>query len=130
MIVATTINIGRAPDGSNHTNNDFTWLLARRATSGATPELIKEMKAVGWQNWLNDQLAPGRIDDSAYDQAATRFNWMAEPIWAAAQFTQGNPLPSKPLLEQLKAEHTARLAWSRRQLQAVMVDFWANHFNV
>ena len=30
----------------------------------------------------------------------------------------------------VQCEHIARLCWSKRQLQALMTDFWTNHLNV
>jgi uncharacterized protein (DUF1800 family)/phage tail protein X len=130
--LSTAVPANVAPDGSSFTNNDPTWLLARRATSAATPELVKEIKAIGVTAWLNDQLAPGRIDDSAYEQIATRFPFVNDPIWSI--FNNKGEAPSQVKGQVIKAstlaEHISRMLWSKRQLQAQMVDFWANHLNV
>ncbi len=132
-VTAPTPSAAPAPasvDGSAYTNNDFAWLLARRATMGATPELIAEMKTQGALSWLNDQLAPTRIDDSAYEAMSTRFNYRDMTVWQAKFEVAGDKRKSQAAIIQVQQEHVSRLLWSRRQLQAVLTDFWGNHFNV
>ncbi|MGL5828650.1 MAG: DUF1800 family protein, partial [Angustibacter sp.] len=117
-------------DGSAYTHNDFAWLLARRVTMGATPELMAQIQSQGALNWLNDQLAPTRIDDSAYEEMSARFVYRDLPIWKIRQIIGRDRGRNVNGIIEIELEHMARLMWSKRQLQAQLTDFWGNHFNV
>ena len=104
----------------------YTHHLVRRTTYGATPQLLDEVRALGATSWLEQQLSPMTIDDSACDEVLRRFAhyWSDPPkmhadhkfgAWAGMQDT-------------VRAAF-ARACWSRRQLLEVMVDFWSNHLN-
>lgn len=54
--------------------------LLRRATYGTTPALITEARTLGATAWLNQQLAPSLIDDSACDALVARFPNLAHSI--------------------------------------------------
>ena len=47
-----------------------------------------------------------------------------------AYYQQNNLRPPQFLLQELQAQKIVRAAYSERQLQEVMTDFWFNHFNV
>ena len=47
-----------------------------------------------------------------------------------AYYQENNLRPPQFLLQELQAQKIVRAAYSERQLQEVMTDFWFNHFNV
>lgn len=81
-----------------------------RATFGATPATIAEFDSLGLVAWLNRQLDPPSIDDSAM-----------EALLATLGLPYANTAPDIRLL--------ARAIFSRRQLQWRMVHFLNNHFS-
>jgi uncharacterized protein (DUF1800 family) len=109
LFVPTTIS--RAPTASPPVPllTTAAHVLAR-ATFGATPAAIAEFDAMGLVGWLNRQLAPMSIDDSA-----------TEALIAASGAPSANNAPDIRML--------ARAIFSRRQLQWRMVHFLNNHFS-
>lgn len=101
--------------------------LLRRTTYGVTPELLADVARLGPTAWLDAQLAPRTIDDSACDAAVARF-----PLAHASPPALHRALPygGWDAMSQLTSRTLARAAWSRRQLFEVMVEFWSNHLNV
>ncbi len=101
--------------------------LLRRATWGPTPTLLTRIRAMGADAWLEEQLAPGGIDDSACaTMVAAKFPLLATSM----QDAFSNSDNSWQRMEQIGLAAITRAAWSRRQLYEVMVDFWSNHLNV
>jgi Protein of unknown function (DUF1800)/Calx-beta domain len=83
--------------------------MLARITFGSTPALRQLMASLGPDAFLEEQLNPGSIDDSALEARLA-----------------GVPLNSK---EGLQTQTLLRAAYSRRQLQEVLTQFWDNHFN-
>lgn len=112
--------------------------LARRATFGATPELIAEIRAQGRERWLDQQLAPATITDpalmirlSAYPSltmdSAELLASFPQPKDAAGMDVIGRP---GRVLAEVASDVVTRAVHARAQLAEVMTDFWLNHFNV
>ena len=101
--------------------------LLRRVTYGITPGLLADVTGRGVAGWLDDQLAPATIDDSACDRAVQRFP-LAHAAPPVLHGTLGNG--SWSAMQDLQAMTLARAVWSRRQLLEVMVELWSNHLNV
>lgn len=99
--------------------------LLRRATYGATPELVADIRARGAQAWLDEQLNPQSIDDSACDAVMAKFPLVSASLATLNALTE----PSKAS-NQLVQSAIVRQVWSKRQLFEVMVEFWSNHLNV
>ena len=101
--------------------------LLRRATYGATPGLLKQVRSAGRNDWIDKQLAPASIDDSACTTLiADRYphlSWTLDQAW-------NNLDGDWSLMMDLGQAAIARAAWSKRQLFEVMVDLWSNHLNV
>ncbi|GAB3598374.1 hypothetical protein GCM10027446_28430 [Angustibacter peucedani] len=116
--------------GAAFTTNTQSWHLARRATSGATSALVSEIARLGATKWLDYQLNPSRLSDSTYDKVAARFGSQSTPVWAVKDAIDTGKIEGWERKFGVQCEHVARLLWSRRQLQALMTDFWANHLNV
>lgn len=126
-----------------------------RLTFGARPGDYERVRLDGVDRWVDRQLFPERLSDSADRVVAARWPATGE---AAAQLFAESPPPAQALApralggaaptpedsarrEQLRrqsrafvvdlqAARTARAVAGERQLQEVMVDFWENHFNV
>lgn len=99
--------------------------LLRRTTFGATPALLAEIRDRGSAAWLDEQLHPERIDDSAADTVIA--------LWPSitATLAELNAMPERRKASNDLIQATlARQIWSRRQLLEVMVEFWTNHFNI
>jgi len=83
--------------------------LINRITFGATPELLRDIEANGALAYLDQQLNPAAIDDSAH----------------AARVAGINPASK----EELQSWTLLNMTYSKRQLLEVMTWFWDNHFN-
>ena len=111
----------------NLVGTDPVWHLLRRATFGPTPALVAEVKTIGTDAWLNQQLNPASIDDSVCDAYLTRYPTL--PM-TTAQIRASIPQYSWDAMSQLVRATLARALWSKRQLLEVMTEFWSNHFNI
>jgi uncharacterized protein (DUF1800 family) len=106
------------------------WHFARRLTGGATPTLAAQITALGTTTWLDQQLDPYGINDDAFGTFAARFGSQTEAIWSVKDKIDTGKLNGYSNKFAVQCEHVARLCWSKRQLQALLVDFWTNHLNV
>jgi uncharacterized protein (DUF1800 family) len=105
--------------------------LLRRATYGATPAQVTQVRNEGIEVWLDKQLAPGKIADPAINKLMALPDWSSLTLnsWQVRQRYAGQ-FGTWDVMQDLVEAHIARAAWSNRQLFEVMVDFWSNHFNV
>ncbi len=83
--------------------------LLQRATFGLKPGLEDQVTLLGVQAWLDQQLSPENIDDSAVEAMVNQIN-----------INDIGDLRQRELLY---------LIYSERQLQQVMGWFWENHFS-
>jgi uncharacterized protein (DUF1800 family) len=119
-----------APAGAatNLAGTDPDLHLLRRATHGPTPAALKRLRKIGRRAWLDEQLDPASIDDSACAElVATRWPHLSLSI---TDLRANVPEFSWDTMFELGQASLARAAWSKRQLFEVMVDFWSNHLNV
>ena len=74
--------------------------------------------------YIEEQLAPGLIDDAELEHSIRRLDCLSEPI--------GELFEYKPayLVREMTRANLLRAVWSRRQLYEVMVGFWTDHFNI
>jgi uncharacterized protein (DUF1800 family) len=101
--------------------------LLKRATFGPTPRSIDKINNLGYRDWLEWQLQPGRIDDPEGNAVRTLY---PETRWTIAQARAKTEEFGWDLMFTLGQATIGQAAWSRRQLFEVMCDFWANHLNV
>ncbi len=102
--------------------------LLRRATYGPTAASVARIHSMGTTAWLERQLRPGTIDDSACAALiSSRFPHLS---WSIQQANQNLDGGAWDLMFDLGVATLARACWSERQLLEVMVDFWSNHLNV
>ncbi len=146
-----------------------------RLAYGPRPDDVERVREMGLEKWIDQQLNPGTIDDSALEErlnqnyATLRMSSkeLLESFPTAAQIAKregetkqeaaaqleekrreareaiqqaGDPHnmqmalaqmqgPGRPVAE-LSMAKLERAIYSQRQLEAVMEDFWFNHFNV
>ncbi|HXL45434.1 MAG TPA: DUF1800 family protein, partial [Candidatus Binatia bacterium] len=125
-----------------------------RLTYGPRPSDVERVRAVGLSAWIDRQLRPGTIDDSATERALADLTTLRMPIAellrefprpdptlrekiASGEMTRQEmqeryPMEKRPfrIAAELQAAKVIRAVTSERQLEEVMVDFWFNHFNV
>jgi hypothetical protein len=98
--------------------------LLSRAAYGPWPGDLDSVRTTGTERWIEEQLAPDRIDDMACDLRARRF----ETIWHEPGTCYEY---KKPVLREEITRHTLlRGVYSKRQLFEVMVGFWTDHLNI
>ncbi len=103
---------------------DFGFHLLSRAAYGPWPGDLDRVRTMGANRWIEEQLAPEQIDDTACDLRARRF----ETIWHDPGTCYEY---KKPVLREEITRHTLlRAVYSRRQLFEVMVGFWTDHLNI
>jgi uncharacterized protein (DUF1800 family) len=123
--------------------------ILNRMAFGPTPADVAHVKAIGIDRYIDEQLHPDRIAESA-DLTARLAGLNTLKLDPTQLFNEYGPiLPAmnggmKPTPEEQKARRQRanvivqqaqdarvwRALYSKRQLQEVMVDFWFNHFNV
>lgn len=101
--------------------------VLRRTTYGATPTLVAEVRRIGVEAWIDEQLHPHRINDHSMDKLLTRWPNLKLKSWEIReQFGFG----AWDVMYDVVDAHIARAIWSKRQLFELLVDFWSNHLNV
>jgi len=130
-----------------------------RLAYGPRPGDVDRVAQGGVMTWIEQQLAPERIDDARLAERERRFDLLSYSrddlarLYLDAQRARrerqqaqradsmmGPPadqadqsperLRARRLAGELQELAVVRAALSERQLQEVMVDFWTNHFNV
>ena len=130
-----------------------------RLTFGARPGDIQQVRSVGLDKWVEQQLHPERIDNSSLDKFVAHYSILRRDQnvllreYNEAQrerrvarreagdttsrpSRQDNPemqqiaLTRRRVMGELQSSRVARAVGSNRQLEEVMTDFWLNHFNV
>jgi uncharacterized protein (DUF1800 family) len=131
--------------------------LLQRTTFGVRPEDVSAVLKEGRVKWLDRQLNPGKIDDSAVATRLEKFPTisadMGDMLSAFQQAQQQRkemqreqqmngdsalrirrPRPpgqsAQAIAGELIAAKLTRSVYSERQLEEMMTDFWFNHFNV
>jgi uncharacterized protein (DUF1800 family) len=96
-----------------------------RWTFGPAPGDYARVAAMGTDAFLEEQLAPEKIEDGLCDRAIARFSecWW-EPLGEAYE-EDAEYLP--PILRRVAI---LRPVYSQRQLFEVMCEFWSDHFNI
>jgi uncharacterized protein (DUF1800 family) len=104
--------------------------LASRATFGATPRVLAEIRRLGIDDWLRQQLQPEQIAPTKAElKLAELPSLKLTPQQLRDQRDQLNERGVDPAREAVDAT-VARQIWSDRQLFEVMVDFWNDFLHV
>jgi uncharacterized protein (DUF1800 family) len=129
-----------------------------RLTFGPRPGDAQKVRAMGLDKWIDLQLHPEKIDNTAFEQFAAQYDALKQDQndllkrFAAARgerkmvkrdkvdsaeisdedrkAVQQIGLARRQFTGQLQSQRVARAVASNRQLEEVMTDFWLNHFNV
>jgi len=127
-----------------------------RLSFGARPGDVAHARAMGVDRWIDEQLHPERLDDAAAESWLGRFdvlkksageleNEYQNPGALQQQLAARNNgrLTAEDSIELRQARqnlqrvvqetqiaHVARSLLTERQLDAVMTDFWLNHFTL
>ena len=88
-----------------------------RVTFGATPELYARVQAIGYDAFIEEQLSPETIDDRAFDQMNPQ------------QLYYDNDNNRNNIYRSLNELQIGYAAFTEKQLQEVMANFWYNHFH-
>ena len=120
-----------------------------RLAFGPRPGDVERVRQMGLSAWIEQQLSPASIDDSAVETQlaqlpALRYTGQQAMLAFATdrklnkKKLQGAAMPdstgmrrgdSIEAVGELDAGKLLRACDSQRQLQEVLVDFWSNHFN-
>jgi len=76
------------------------------------------------ERYVDAQLAPEAIDDTAVETRLRRYGELEESAGELYEYKE------QVLLASLTSAAILRARYSERQLHAVMVDFWTDHFNI
>jgi hypothetical protein len=105
--------------------------LLDRIAYGPSADDTARLLAIGRRAFVEEQLHPERIDDSAFESRLAGMATLTMSVGDVARAfgNGGTGMPSLPA-QQLVDAKVLRSMYSRRQLEAVLVDFWMNHFQV
>ena len=108
------------------TTSDAVEHALNRLAFGPRPGDVERVQAMGLATWIDRQLHPEKIDDSAL--TARLPQQPARPVTFDDQMEARRW--GRESVQTLSAAKIDRAIYSDRQLQEVLVDFWFNHFNV
>lgn len=104
--------------------------LAGRATFGATPKVLADIRRLGIDGWLRWQLDPEKIAPTKAELKLAELPTLTmTPQQLRDQRDQLDERGAQPEKETVDAT-IARQIWSDRQLYEVMVDFWNDFLHV
>jgi uncharacterized protein (DUF1800 family) len=151
-------SLGQASDPGPSEEQQTVHLL-NRATFGVRPADVERVRAMGVEAWLEEQLRPEQVDDPIEEDVLQRYASVGmelDELFATYPPPQqlqalrvrlqdstslddeerrrlrrelAEKAPGRVLGEMTAAKLT-RAAFSKRQLEQVMTDFWFDHFNV
>ena len=101
--------------------------LVQRITNGFHLGEYQRAKALGYEAYLEEQLDPDAIDDSALEERLIRYTVLRMSPKEAFNAFESNPSPA---YLQLKSAVLTRAVNSKRQLKERMCEFWRDHLNI
>ncbi len=127
--------------------------VLNRIAFGARPGDVERVERLGLKRYIDEQLHPERINDSAMSARLKDLTTLElssrdiqekyeRPAMEArrARKKDGNSDPTpemrelqrtaRSVIDELGEQKILRAVYSERQLQEVLTDFWFNHFNV
>jgi len=108
-------------------------IALHRMAFGPSPADLQHVRTIGLDAYIEEQLYPERIDDSAFEARLAAaglqlLNADVPTLWARRNLS--NYSERIQALREVRIATWMRATWSRKQLQEVLVDYWHNHFNV
>ena len=118
--------------GGKSAENISNFLALNRMTFGPRPEERLRAAQIGISAWVEEQLAPSRLEDGAlnlrlFPLASLDKSAADLADWSSKLFGEYDRL-SVPA--ELRQAALLRQVYSTRQLNEVMVEFWNDHFSV
>lgn len=104
--------------------------LLRRTSFGPTVDELEHIQAIGVDAYLDEQLNPDMLDDTALDLQLAQFDLLNVPSGELFARVEREEVRPPEIIGQMIAATLLRQVYSKRQLFEVMVDFWSNHFNI
>lgn len=95
-----------------------------RLTFGPRLDERAQVASIGLQAWIEEQLAAERIDDR---MVGRHLRWFDTLNLAANELADWE---KEQVCREIRQATLLRQIYSRRQLYEVMVEFWADHFNI
>jgi uncharacterized protein (DUF1800 family) len=153
VAILSGLALGASTLNGAHDSDKAIVHVLNRVAFGASPADVERIRATGITRYIEDQLRPERIADAGMDarlaglqtlrmtprEIAERFAIpqlrARRASQQAAASTPAQPDPEErrranQVVIELSQQKLLRAAYSERQLQEVLVDFWFNHFNV
>jgi Protein of unknown function (DUF1800) len=108
---------------------DLLLALVHRITQGFDVHVWAEAQQLGYDAFLDQQLAWEALDDSELEQKLSGFQSLA---MSGPQLLAAYPQPTLSKLPplELKQAMLLRSVYSRRQLRERSVEFWTDHFSI
>jgi uncharacterized protein (DUF1800 family) len=100
--------------------------LLKRITYGPRPEEVERIYAIGYEAFLEEQLYPETIDDSACDAILKNFAILTMDRAAVYKLPQKEGRAHNAIVQGM----ILRSVHSRRQLYERTFEFWSDHFNI
>lgn len=104
--------------------------LLNRLSYSPLPGEIEQVQALGWDAYLEQQLNPSQLDDSALEQQLAQFATLNRSSAHLIEHYPKGASGPRLIMRELQTASLLRAASSKRQLFELMVDFWSNHFNI
>jgi len=103
-----------------------------RLTFGPRVEERRRVAEIGWQAWVEEQLTPEAIDDTAADLRLRRFPTLTMRATELADWSDKlfDDIDKASVPNELRQATLIRQVYSRRQLYELMAEFWTDHFNI
>ena len=101
--------------------------LVDRITQGFQLEELQRAEALGYRAYLEEQLDPDSIDDSATDARLANFPTLS---MSPKELTDTYAMDTEIPFMELKGATLVRAVHSKRQLFERMVEFWSDHFSI
>jgi hypothetical protein len=120
------------PDWNNQPIIYSAFPALNRLTFGPRIEDLELAERVGMSGWIEEQLAPERIDDFPLELLLRRFPTLGMDSDQLADLSDKlfDDVDRERVPGELQRAALTRQVYSRRQLYEMMVDFWSDHFSI
>ncbi|HEX6884773.1 MAG TPA: DUF1800 domain-containing protein [Planctomycetota bacterium] len=119
--------LGPIGQGESFRHRDPVLALVHRITMGFTEAEHERAQALGFENYLEEQLEPDAIDDPHVEAKLGAFPVVG---MSPKEVFEGYETRTQEAYVELKSARLVRAVHSRRQLQERLVEFWLDHFNI
>jgi len=104
--------------------------LASRATFGATPTVLRDIRTMGIDKWIRTQLEPEKIAPTPAELKLAELSTLRMSIQELRQNRDAMNEKGIHADQEVIDAAVGRMIWSDRQLFEVMVDFWNDFLHV